>query len=74
MGVFDTVIVECPKCRHSNDLQSKGADYPSLSIYTLDNVPSDVLSDIDRHAPHSCIDCGTRFEIKLIPTVIVVDS
>jgi len=61
MGCFDTVIIHCPGCGLEQEAQSKGGDC-LLRIYTLQDAPVDVFSDINRHAPFTC-DCGTQFKV-----------
>lgn len=64
MGLYDSVNVPCPNCGELSEFQSKGGDR-LLRCYTLDNCPSDVLSDINRHSPNQCEPCGTWFEVEL---------
>lgn len=66
MGLFDVVLVPCPKCGKKYPAQSKGADMPMLECYELDDVPPQVLSDVNRHAPFTCDDegCGTEFTVE----------
>jgi len=64
MGMYDSVNVPCPKCGTESEFQSKGGDC-LLNVYTLDNCPMDVLSDVNRHAPNDCEKCGTRFYVKI---------
>ena len=63
MGMFDTVIVPCPKCGEEHEFQSKSGEC-SLQVVNLDECPSDVLEDVNRHSPYTC-DCGTMFEVDL---------
>ncbi len=64
MGCYDTVFVPCPKCGEEYEAQSKGGDC-LLNYYTFgENVPENVLSNVNRHAPFIC-DCGTKFEVDL---------
>lgn len=69
MGLFDTVLVNCPKCGKENEFQSKGGDC-SLNVYTLEDCPGDVLSDVNRHSPHTC-DCGELFSVDVFSRKIV---
>lgn len=64
MGMYDTVLVPCPNCGHKNEIQSKGGDC-FLNEYELHDAPTDVLSDINRHAPHECEKCESGFSIHL---------
>lgn len=71
MGMFDSVMVACPKCGAFAEFQSKGGEC-KLETYTLVDAPVDVLSDIDKY-PECCVKCGTVFGVKLtITTQIVV--
>lgn len=56
MGLFDRVIINCPNCNEIIDFQSKGGEC-LLTEYSLENVPDDVLSNVNRHSPESC-HCG----------------
>lgn len=60
--MFDSVFVPCPKCTGSNEFQSKSGDC-DLAVYSLVDVPTDVLEDINRHAPIKCGACGTRYRV-----------
>ena len=60
MGMFDSVWLDCPSCGEKYEAQSKGGDC-LLRQYTLENVPENVLSNINRHAPFTCNNCGTQF-------------
>lgn len=64
MGMFDSVMVPCPKCGKLSEFQSKGGDC-LLWVYTLDTAPADVLSDVNRHAPNTCDECGTKFAAQV---------
>jgi predicted RNA-binding Zn-ribbon protein involved in translation (DUF1610 family) len=75
MGCYDTVLVPCPECGEIEYFQSKGGDC-LMRDFTLDECPTDVLTDINRHAPYECQRCGTKFEVsytlsKVLKTVEV---
>ncbi len=63
MGMYDTVIVNCPKCGAENDFQTKSGEC-ILAEYTLENCPDDVMVDVNRHSPCQC-DCGASFEVDV---------
>lgn len=71
MGMFDSVIVACPKCGSPNECQSKSGDC-NLDVYKLEDCPSDVLQDVNRHAPFTC-KCGEIFRIdfKIVPASVL---
>lgn len=58
MGCPDSVMVPCPGCNRPLEFQSKGGDC-TLTSYTLENAPADVMKDVNRHAPISCPQCST---------------
>ena len=64
MGVYDTVTIPCPKCGEPYNAQSKGGDCV-LAHYTLEEAPTDVLTNVNRHAPFECDKCGTIFHVEL---------
>ena len=47
MGMYDSIWVNCPKCKKESEFQSKGGDC-FLANYTLENCPNDVLKDANR--------------------------
>ena len=73
MGMFDTVMVPCPRCGIRAGFQSKGGDC-SLAVYDLENCSKNVLSDVNRHAPAKCESCGTLFEVGFFPRSVPATS
>jgi len=71
MGMFDTVMVPCPRCGREAEFQSKGGEC-LLREYGLETCPKDVLSDVNRHAPAKCESCGTLFEVGFFPRSVAV--
>lgn len=71
MGMFDTVMVPCPRCGERSEFQSKSGDC-LLQVYNLELCPQDVLGDVNRYAPNTCRKCGTKFQIELRPCVVSV--
>lgn len=71
--MFDTVMVCCPNCASEHEFQSKSGEC-LLDVFTLENCPSDVILNVNRHSPCQC-DCGVAFQVD-IPTrqAVVVDS
>ena len=63
MGMYDSVIVKCPKCGAEHELQSKSGDC-YLNIFTLENCPDDVMANVNRHSPYKC-DCGISIEVDI---------
>lgn len=66
--MFGSVMVPCPKCGEKSEFQSKGGEC-LLQIYELEDCPADVLGDVNRHAPNTCLKCGTVFEVGSLPKI-----
>jgi endogenous inhibitor of DNA gyrase (YacG/DUF329 family) len=76
MGVYDTVLVPCPKCGELYNAQSKSGDCV-LAVYTLEEAPADVLENVNRHAPFQCDKCFTIFQVELqcvVKSVIILEA
>ena len=63
MGVYDSVVVTCPKCGMEHEFQSKSGRC-TLSVYSLDECPEDVLANVNRHSPYEC-SCGVLLEVDI---------
>jgi hypothetical protein len=63
MGMYDTIMVPCPKCDVRAGFQTKSGPC-TLATYALEDAPDDVLLDVNRHAPMHC-DCGTIFSVAI---------
>ena len=70
MGMFDTVMVQCPRCGEEHEFQSKGGGC-FLQVFNLTNCPDDVLADVNRHSPYRC-DCGAIFEVDIINRIPIL--
>jgi hypothetical protein len=64
MGMYDSVMVRCPKCRKKHEFQSKSGDC-LLKVYKLEDCPEDVLKNGNRHLPCKC-NCGALFDVDLL--------
>ena len=71
MGMYDTILVACPKCGNEENFQTKGGDC-LLSVWKLAEAPQDALSDVNRHSPATCSKCAAVFEVELRATVMPV--
>lgn len=61
MGIYDSVIVNCPECGHPTEFQSKQAPGgPTMETYSLDDAPDTVLADIAGETA-KCSKCQTVF-------------
>ena len=66
--MFDTIFAKCPKCGTESEFQSKSGDC-FLAVYPLSECPSEVLVNVNRHAPQICEKCGTSFGVQLFETL-----
>lgn len=65
MGMFDSVNVECPSCKHPVEFQSKAGEC-SLIEYGQHSVPLGIAEDLD--GEHKCCqNCGTELVIEIAP-------
>ena len=72
MGMYDSVIVNCPNCNEEHQFQTKSGQC-LLDVYTLENCPDDVMVNVNRHSPCRC-DCGSFFEVDKETRVAVLVS
>jgi uncharacterized Zn finger protein len=69
MGMYDEVRVPCPSCGVVYYAQTKSGPC-TLTGYSLEEAPDDVIANVNRHAPFECEDCGTIFHVVLeVPPV-----
>jgi predicted RNA-binding Zn-ribbon protein involved in translation (DUF1610 family) len=75
MGVYDSVMIPCPKCGKTQEAQSKSGPC-ILNVYELEDAPIEVLMNVNRHAPFKCDDCGCYYMVRLKTTALteVVDE
>ena len=70
MGMYDTVVLYCPKCSEEVDFQSKAGDC-ELNRYTVDFVPVEIAKAINGNT-RKC-KCGyevtikTKYDIGTVP-------
>jgi hypothetical protein len=69
MGMYDTILVPCPRCGDLYEAQTKGGECV-LARYDLYSAPLDALGDVNRHAPFTCDKCGVVFYVQLMPQVV----
>lgn len=65
MGMFDSVMVPCPKCTKLVEFQSKAGEC-NLSKYHVNSVPAEIAVDINGDT-ENCENCG--YLIKLSANV-----
>ena len=73
MGCYDTIAIPCPKCGELYYAQSKSGDC-LLKTYYFANTPPEVMSNVNRHAPFTCSDCGTMFRVNFTPEPKIVET
>lgn len=69
MGMYDTIVVDCPKCGEELYFQSKSGEC-CLAHYSLDKCPEDVLYNANRHSPIKC-ECGESYSIDIENRILV---
>ena len=62
MGMFDSLIVQCPGCGKDVEFQSKAGDC-LLKVYNLSSVPLAIAHDLDGEED-VCLNCHTKFTIQ----------
>ena len=70
MGMFDTVVVECPRCGVRVEFQSRGGD-GRLREYVLGNAPTEVVTWT--HA-EVCTNCKRVWKLVLVATIQEVST
>lgn len=73
MGMFNTIKVPCPKCGKIEECQTKSGSC-RLEEFDFDKAPVEDLADVNRHAPFTCAECGTLFDVAIqciaIPRIV----
>jgi len=64
MGLYDSVVVECPNCTTEIEFQSKAGEC-LLDKFDEQTVPATVACDIAGEQ-EECPKCGTRLEAFLL--------
>ena len=63
MGMFDTVVIDCPKCSTGKiEFQSKAGECV-LAEYSIDEVPPDIAGDVIG-TQSSCGECDSPFIMR----------
>jgi len=65
MGLYDTILFNCPNCGAEYGAQSKSGEC-ILGSYERHAVPVEVCYDANRHSPFEC-DCGKSYEFVFTP-------
>ena len=61
MGLYDTVIFQCPKCFMSIEMQSKAGDC-HLRDYDCNSVPGEIAQSLVNEYAH-CPLCNESFKV-----------
>lgn len=74
MGLFDTVLVDCPKCQHRNEIQTK-AGACDLRTYRLAKTPPDIAGSLAGETVR-CDGCSAiiRFDVQFLIRPYVADG
>ena len=73
MGCYDSILLPCPKCGEIYEAQSKSGAC-LLEIYDFKDTPTDVMENVNRHAPFTCFGCGTIFKVEFNPEIKIVET
>jgi hypothetical protein len=73
MGVYDTILLPCPKCGELYGAQSKSGEC-FLNTYTFKNAPKEAMENVNRHAPFTCSKCKTVFYVEFNPEIKIVET
>ncbi len=63
MGLYDSVITECPDCEAPIEFQSKAGNR-ALECFNKYEVPVDIANDIDGNIEY-CSNCGCPVHIQI---------
>lgn len=69
MGMYDTIMVPCPKCGEEHEAQTKSGEC-LMHVWTLDRAPADAMEGVNRHAPFYCKTCNVHFEVEFVIKVL----
>jgi hypothetical protein len=61
MGMYDSVLADCPTCGKSVEFQSNEGP-ERMAAFSLDNAPTEIIRDI-ANDPHYCRGCGNWFAL-----------
>lgn len=61
MGMYDTVVTNCPKCGCRNEIQTKAGDCV-LAVYSFKQVPVDIAKSLDGQV-RRCDDCSHEYKL-----------
>jgi hypothetical protein len=65
MGMFDSVLVDCPQCHSTIEFQSKAGEC-ILATFSHFTAPFAILADLQNQSA-SCEKCGRVVALKIRP-------
>jgi len=72
MGLYDTLIIECPACGHESEVQVKSGPC-QMQVYTKDNAPLNIILDVAGRVL-TCKECGADHKLTLEYRTKIVPS
>ncbi len=63
MGMFDSLIVQCPHCNNNVEFQSKAGEC-CLTDYNINDCPPNILGDLNDQFEY-CKNCGKIVFIRV---------
>jgi hypothetical protein len=72
MGMFDRLIVNCPRCNNIVEFQSKAGDC-GLNVYDIHNVPPQIALDL-KDDSEQCSNCLHYVTLRVQSIVIVTPT
>lgn len=64
MGCYDSILVPCPNCGERAEFQTKSGPC-ALQTVRLEDATSEMLLNVNRHAPIVCPRCAAPFLLRL---------
>lgn len=71
MGMFSTVLLNCPHCGQDHEEQTKAGEC-DLSIKHLPLADLRDIAEVAHHAPYSCEHCGEKIDVVAFATATTV--
>lgn len=56
MGMFDSVMIDCPHCGAKVELQCDGDE--NMAVYSVDTAPDRILREVVNGEPCHCMKCN----------------
>lgn len=73
MGLFDTVMVPCPKCGHREEGQTKWG-LGRMRVVNMEDADPSEVAFLDGYV-FTCARCGCKFKLRFyVPAVVEADT